>query len=200
MFTNINILKRLMKQAYKTGLKVARTEDRIYIAGNYWETDIITEYLPKQIHAQIIELAGELPDVGERYSANKDEVQMEAGLSMEVSEEGFTNTVDVTGLIILGAVPQRIIQDSPKRRLYIINEVFAEIADNSSVEEGIEFRVTRQAPFTDHRSGVLWKNNIQRFRAWFRSDEGHERLLTKLSMIDLTGDITGATEEQPEDE
>lgn len=48
MFVNTKILKSLMKEAYKCGgLKLAQTEERIYIAGNYWEMDV-----EKKIYAE----------------------------------------------------------------------------------------------------------------------------------------------------
>ena len=48
-----------MREAYKTSLHVAQTEGRTYIAGGYWEIDVDKRDMPKQVMAQIIELAGQ---------------------------------------------------------------------------------------------------------------------------------------------
>ena len=77
MFVKLSILKRLMKQAYKSGLALANSGERILIAGRYWEMDIRKEEMPKELLAAVIELAGELPEPGKRYSCTKDGNQQE---------------------------------------------------------------------------------------------------------------------------
>ena len=73
MFLNEKVLNNLMKQAYKSdGLVIAQNEDNwVYIAGRFWETEIKREYIPKQTLANIIALAGELPEPGERFRSDK---------------------------------------------------------------------------------------------------------------------------------
>ena len=87
MFINTKILKQLMKEAYKSGLSIGQTEDEIHISGKNWTADIKKRWMPKQIMAQIIELAGELPDVGNEklyYRINGTDCSEDAG---EISEE-----------------------------------------------------------------------------------------------------------------
>lgn len=52
MFLKKTVLKRLMKEVYKHGLRVAATEERYYLCGGYWEMDILKEYMPKEILAE----------------------------------------------------------------------------------------------------------------------------------------------------
>lgn len=100
MFLNNTILKRLMKQAYKDAhLVVAQTEERYYISGIYWEMDVKKEFMPKQIMAQLIELAGEVPGIGKAFRATKDGNLEEDGLRTEVRIYGSEKPIDVTGMI-----------------------------------------------------------------------------------------------------
>lgn len=196
MFLNNGILRKLMKQAYKSGLAVAQTEERVYLAGNSWEMDVRRSFLPKEILAQIIELAGELPEIGERFSATKEGNQMEGGLlRMEVSATEYNRQAYVTGLILLSAdgVHQRVLQDRAARKAYLVNDVFIQIADNLNLEESRgEYRVT--APIYCER-GILWMNNAARFHAYWRADEAHEQLLESLGELRLWEDIREGAQE-----
>ncbi len=189
MFLNNGILKRLMKQAYKAGgLIVARTEKRTYIAGNFWEMDVLQEFLPKQILAQIIELAGELPGEGERFRADKNGNQMEMVLKKEVDQNGFSEGIEVTNFILLGkqSTAQRVLQ-TPAGKAYIVNDAFIEIADNAAVaEDRGEYRVGDHPLY--NRDGILWRNNVASFHAFWRDDKPHERVLMELERVDLTED------------
>ena len=72
MFVKMSILKRLMKEAYKSGLVLANNGETIMIAGNYWQMDIKRALMPKELLAAIIELAGELPGAGERSAIREE--------------------------------------------------------------------------------------------------------------------------------
>lgn len=69
-------------------------------------------------------------------------------------------------------------------KTYIVNNVFVDIADNDAVDENAgEYRVT--APLYDAGKGIMWENNVARFRAGWRIDNRHKSLLSELSGIDL---------------
>lgn len=191
MFVNTKILKSLMKEAYKCGgLKLAQTEERIYIAGNYWEMDVEKKYMPKQVMAQIIDLAGEIPDIGIRkryYRVNgKDESQDAEGTT--VVEAIRDDVAEVTSLLLIDqfGIANRILQ--LKNGLVIVNNVFIVIADPESVDyDNEEWSI--EGPFFEGKS-ILWQTNAARFRAWTKEVKGHERLLSELTMLDLSEDLT----------
>lgn len=186
MFLNNTILKRLMKEAYKNAnMVVAQTEERYYIAGSYWEMDVRKAFMPKQILAQLIELAGEVPAPGKAFRATKEGNLEEDGLRQEVKTEGFTEPIDVTDIIVIGSLGtyQRVLQ-AWGGKTYIVNNVFVDIADNNAVDENLgEYSVT--TPLFNAGKGILWQNNAARFRAGWRIDDRHESLLAELSGIDL---------------
>lgn len=79
MFLNTPTAKKLFKRAFNsTGLIVSRPDfETIYIAGSKWQIEMEYETMPLKQKAQLIELLGDIPDVGKRVSATKNEQQME---------------------------------------------------------------------------------------------------------------------------
>lgn len=187
MFLNNTILKRLMKKAYKSeNMVVAQTKDRFYIGGLYWEMDVRKAFMPKQILAQLIELAGEVPEQGKAFRTTKDGNQEEDGLRTEVKTEKFEKPIDVTDIIVIGNLGtyQRVLQ-AKDGKTYIVNNIFVDIADNNATEEQRgEYDVT--LPMYEEKQGILWMNNVARFRAGWRIDDRHAGILREMSDIDLT--------------
>lgn len=90
MFLKKTVLKRLMKEAYKHGLRVAATEERYYLCGGYWEMDILKKHMPKEILAAVLELTGWIPETGESYCATKEGNQVDINrkeVSVDAEEE-----------------------------------------------------------------------------------------------------------------
>ena len=79
MFLNTPTAKKLFKRAFNsTGLVVSRPDfETIYIAGSKWQIEMEYETMPLKQKAQLIELLGDIPDVGKRILATKNEQQME---------------------------------------------------------------------------------------------------------------------------
>lgn len=192
MFLNMNILKKLMKQAYKSGgLYVGQSEDRYYIAGLYWEMDIRKGIMPKQIIAQIFELAGEMPEFNTTIRATKNEIEVELNNGREVITEGYDVATEVTDFILIHAdgTEQRVIRDKQYQKLHVVNDVFIAIADNSGVEKGYGETNVEETPLCDPAYGILWENNACRFRASWRVDDGHRRTLEELKAVNLEADL-----------
>lgn len=188
MFINTKILKSLMKTTYKGyGLILAQTEDRFYIAGSCWEMDVIKKYMPKTIMAQMIDLAGEVPGIGERkkyYSIKGKEESCDCKGNLEVFPKECVEA-EITNLLLasVSGDAYRIIQTGD--HLEIVKNIFAGITDRDSVDKNVESNI--QGPFFEGTS-FLWKTNIAQFRAYKTISEKYERLLEELSMIDLTED------------
>lgn len=180
MFLKADILKKLMKEAYKrSGLAIANTGKRIYIAGSCWEVDILKERLPKTILAQIIELAGELPDAGTRFLSTKDGNQMEVGKTEEVVIDGSAVKLTVTKLIILtdlGAV-QRVLQN-PFGKIILINNLAVGMV-SANIIDAEKGECEPLGPLYAHQKGVFWANNWVRFRYAERTVDNEEAELVK---------------------
>ena len=197
MFINIRILKQLMKTTYKgTGLILAQTEDRYYIAGSCWEMDVKKNYMPKQIMAQIIDLAGELPAIGTRkkyYRMNGNDESCDSKGALTIEPREYVDA-EVTNLLLIDAsgIANRILQVVD--HLEIVNNAFILIADPESVDQKNESSIN--GPFFEGTS-ILWETNQARFRAYRKEDKKHNRLLKELALTDLTEDPLWSTQRNP---
>lgn len=187
MFINTKILKRLMKEAHKSGLVIGQTKDEIHISGMSWTADIMKKWMPKQIMAQIIELAGELPDVGKKreyYRINGKDQSDDIGEMVKEKEE-LNVIAETTNLILIDAfgAKNRLLQIND--RILVVNDVFVEIADPQSVDAEKECSI--EGPFLEGYK-IVWRTNMAQFSAGLKKDMGHNRLLNELCMLDLTED------------
>lgn len=171
MFLSTSVLNNLMKKAYKTGLVVARTQDAqendwLYLAGSYWEVSVNKDFIPKKTLGDIITL-------------------------MAINEEGFgTDTLTITDVLLIGTqgTAQRLLQDELTGQIYPINNVFISIINNAMIEnERGEYSVTE--PFFNPIRGILWKNNVCKLRAHFRTDDKNIKVLKSLKGVDITPEV-----------
>lgn len=186
MFVNPKILKRLMKEAFKANyLIIGRNEDKMYIQGHYWRLLCDRKFVPKTIYAEIIELAGEIPDEGECFCAGKEGNQMQIN-PMTIDFPGDAKEVAVTDLVLLhkkGAA-QRLLQFYSGRIVLISERIWAAtIGSHNDEREG---ETPAEGPFCSLNHGVLWKNNTGSFQIVFREDEEHESMLRNMENVDLT--------------
>ncbi len=187
MFLKPQILKRLMKKAYKSsGLVIGNTGTQYFLQGGSWRFLCNKEYVPKTILAQIIELAGELPDKGECFSANKDGNQMEMN-PMEVEVPNGAEEIEISDLILLGKSgnPQRVLQFKMTGHIYLVNDTYIQMIDKNECD----FDDGETAPgepycHTDH--GVFFCNGTMTLQILFRVDDFHVKLLDSLKNFDLT--------------
>ncbi len=185
MFLSTKIVNKLIKEAFKTGLVIAATEESIHLEGTYWMIDIKKDFLPKEIMAKIIELTGRIPEAGERVVANKDGWQYEVGV-LEIEKEFDGKRLEATNVSIksVWGIYQRVLQDE-NGKMYLINDVFIDMTKGTELEEGEEFP---EKPLYNE-SGVEWKNNAGALYVRFRQDMQHERILEEMTKIDLTEDV-----------
>lgn len=193
MFLRPTTLNALMKQAYKSGLAVARTmDDWIYIAGNYWEVSVRKEFIPKRTLGDIIALTGELPKPGTRFTATKEGNQIEIEMAMSVNDEPFkeNDILTVTDVLLVGTAGtvQRLLQDEATGDIFVVNNAFVGIVDNSLIDkEHGEHAVSD--PLFNPSYGILWKNNACKIRAQFRLDDKNIKVLKNLRGVDITPEV-----------
>lgn len=185
MFTNPKILKKLMKEAWKANfLIVGKKEGEYYIQGSYWKCICQKDYIPKTIFAQIVELAGEIPEEGECFCSGKSGNQMQIN-SMEVEIPEDAILVDSTDYILTSktGVHQSILQ-FPTGKIALINNVFTVLTKGKHYEEELG-EMPADGPYCSLAHGVFWKNENMRFAVCFREDEDHERSLRNIEKINL---------------
>lgn len=182
MFLKKTVLKRLMKEAYKHGLRVAATEKRYYLCGGYWEMDILKKHMPKEILAAVLELTGWIPETGESYCATKEGNQVDINrkeVSVDAEEE-----IAVTDLTIdRNGISQRILQDECRGNILLVHDRLIDIVDNTEIE-GEKGECTAEGPFY-RANDILYENNVMRWHVCARKDERKDSLLKELSKINL---------------
>lgn len=186
MFLNPNVLKKLMKTAYKDGLIVARDQDRIYLAGSYWEAEIKKEFIPKETMGDLISLIGELPEDGKRFRASKEGNQYEVGMPIYIYEKAETVQLEISDVLMVGCggVIQRLLQDMATGKVYAINNVYVNIVDNNWCDEA-RGEYTVEKPFKA-ANGIIWMNNVCRFHAYFREDNMNKITLKNIQGVDIS--------------
>ncbi len=174
-----------MKEAYKTGLVVARNyADSIYIAGSYWEAQIKKDYIPKETMGDLISLIGEIPEAGQRISASKEGNQFEVGLPINIQTDPEEEQMEISDLILIGCngVQQRLLQRK-NMNTYAVNNVFISIVDNRLVDEKRGEYIVEKPYFA--KTGFMWVNNVCLFHAYFRGDKMNENTMKNLQGIDI---------------
>ena len=80
------------------------------------------------------------------------------------------------------------LQDELTGQIYPINNVFISIINNAMVDkDGGEYEVTK--PFFNSYRGILWKNNVCKLRAHFRTDDKNIKVLENLKGVDITPEV-----------
>lgn len=95
---------------------------------------------------------------------------------------------DIITLIGTQGTVQRLLQDEQTGQIYPINNVFVSIINNAMVEEDKgEYTVTE--PLFNPLRGILWKNNVCKLRAHFRTDDKNIKVLKSLKGVDITPEV-----------
>lgn len=193
MFLKKTILKKLLKQAYKSknGLVIQRSGEWIELIGEHWRVSIVKSHIPKEILGEMIALVGELPERGQRFNASKEGNQIEINTGWIFPEEEFvdqdgvyviTNTYqeDTTGTL------QRILQDEDTGKLGFISNTFALLLDES---EAFEAGESFPEKATYKNKMVYWRNEYCRLQVFERVSEYNKVAKEALAGIDLRFEI-----------
>jgi hypothetical protein len=187
MFVKMSILKKFMKIAYKQqGLVLANSGERLLIAGDRWEMDILREMVPKELLAAIIELAGTVPDLGERFNSTKEGNQMEMA-NLTIRGRDCQTEYMVTDMILVAAsgVHQRILQNYGTGKIQAVNEAFIMLIDQGEIDKKAG-ETEPGGPYLSEYE-AMWENNVMRFKVRTRRDDENREILKKLEeAVDLT--------------
>jgi hypothetical protein len=197
MFLKSAAFKKLIKEAYNgPGLKVGNDGAGIFLSGGYWVIWIKVGKIPKKELAAIIELTGEIPESGQGFSSTKAGNQyeiVESSLYRAMENARQCNTfLDVTNLSIHApnGVMSRILQDPGSRRIFLINEKFVEMIDNTEVDyDGGE--TATEGALIGKYAGVFWFNNIMALHVMCREDENAKNIIDYLEQIVIGGEPGG---------
>ena len=183
MFVNPKILKKLMKEAFKSKCLIVGCREGLYLQGVYWKFHCDKKFVPKTIWAEIIELTGEIPEEGDCFCAGKDGNQMQMN-PMEIETPEKAEGLELTDFILLSSrgVEQRILQLWGGEKL-LLNNIFIQGVRGKWYDEEQGEMQPEEPRYKDGQ--VFWKNNVMRFAACIRVDDEHEKILSELKVNDL---------------
>ena len=193
MFVKSAGFKKLIKEAYNhNGLRIGNDGQGIYICGGYWAIWVRKGHIPKKELAAIIELTGEMPDEGAGFKSGKggNQYEMPENVFFEVMKnaEACERYANVTTLSIntqMGA-KQRVLQDPDTNRIYLINEKFIEMLDNTCISRS-DGEIEAEGPLLGPLDGIFWKNNIMALHV-MRQESREKELIAYLEGTRITRD------------
>ncbi len=172
MFFKLSVFKKLLKEAYKgIGLTVNRTaepdidggiREGIYLQGGYWAMWIDLKAMPKEAKAAVIELCGELPELGEPFTAQKKkenqyEIERREYMNLPERARAAKTKLRVSRMMIKkGVSADRLMQLPDTGRIVMMDEIFMDLIDieSMSVEAG---EVIPLGPLVEnHESNILY--------------------------------------------
>lgn len=186
MFLNPNILKRIMKEQFKTsGLTIANNGETIYMGGEWWGIEALREFIPNKIKAAIVEMAGEFPQTGDTVNVTKEGGQLELEFNSRIHIESDVREIYKTRLIVYSknGTALRILQDD-KNKVILIKNLFIGMIDNSQIDYG-EGETGADGPY--YKSGAIyWQNNVCKMRVYKHPVEKEmEEIIEAFERIDL---------------
>lgn len=203
MFFKLNMLKKLMKSACKSGcLLLGRAEcvedtgeisSYYIISGGWWSIQLKDAFCPKEVKACMLELTGELPVEGRAYQTTKSgnqEMMIEAVPKPIVIFAGGKAKSTVTKLIMEKSNGfARILQDA-NGETGMINETIIELIDPGKIEEE-KGEYMPIGPVKNEDGVYSWGNNICFLSVWpirFLDEDKENRrkkILSEFERIDL---------------
>ena len=102
--------------------------------------------------------------------------------------EACDRCANVTTLLINTQldVKQRVIQDPDTNRIYLINEKFIEMLDNTCISQK-DGKIEAEGPLLGPMDGIFWKNNMMALYV-MRQESREKELIAYLEGTRITSD------------
>lgn len=146
MFFKLSMLKKMFKDAYKSGgFVVGRTpagevKDGYYISSGWWVMWFAQKRIPKEVKATIIELSGELPEAGEVFRSikgmgNQYEVEQKELYDLPAVYRMYRCSFCVRRLLIeKDGIVLRVIQEGDTGNVLTVSETVMNLISRDAVD------------------------------------------------------------------
>ena len=153
---------------------------------------IMHGWIPKKELASIIELTGEMPELGQGFKATKEgnqyELQWNEAYAVMTNAMECEDYMDVTPLTLKYKNGQqaRIMQNPVNKTIVLICERFIDIIDNTVVEyDKGEFQA--EGPMISGKmQGIFWRNDTMALHVYPRTDDENKELIRHIEAFDIT--------------
>jgi hypothetical protein len=167
MFLNIGKFTKLMKEAYKVGLKIGNINGGTVIYTGHWAAWIENEHVNNKIKAVIMELAGELPEPGTMFEISKHAPDPQMMIETQTIEDIFDAVEDAENKMVVSPIVMddfggtRLLQACNELKTIIgIPEDQYQMIDKGAVDLEIEGEPTGPCYCADQYGSIYWYNDI----------------------------------------
>ena len=191
MFLKRNVLKKIMKDSYKrSGLHVSKDDGPsrpgYTVSGYGWAVWVDEALMTKEFKADIVELAGELPDPGTQFCAStaEDGLQMEVYIERERwMQEWWNKKGDRAHITRLVIAPQgrRIVQTNSGSGF--ISQIFVDLLAPDQIDQK-KGETVPDGPY-ETEQGILIGNNACFLFVQMWRDEELSRFWEEVDRMDI---------------
>lgn len=167
MFISTNALSKMIKDQYKTNLRVGYLQDGLVIIGGEWAVWMDYEYVPNKIKGTIVELAGGLPGKDKLFSLSKEYPEPQHEIVTPDIIELFSeiniadNKLNISPIILDTYDSMRLLQtQDPLQNIVEVREKYLMLVDLSEVDLDIEGQPTGPCYAEDPYGKIYWYNDI----------------------------------------
>lgn len=202
MFTNNSTFKKLAKSAYKAGnLYIGLTEDMYIISSDYWRMEVRQMFLDKKHKAALVELVGDLPEMGTEYryidGEQAERLEDTPVCSLAKTWNNMKRSLTATHISVntIGNATLRMMEDAQTGEKVYVNGVFPAMIRTSAVQEEEGETYPDIDPRTDGLR-CIWNNNVMSFMCYLRKPryQEEEELLNILASSELAYGFTSENE------
>lgn len=160
MFLKMNLLKKAIKEAWQTcGLRITNTGDGFALLGGYWYVWLEADTMPNKVKAAVIELAGELPEPGRPFKAQKGmknqyEIEENDFFWIRQREDTVTKLMPRNVFFRYYDTIYQLVEKADKK-IIAFNAAMMDMVDVSQIDPG------ESAPTDpmDYINGIYWQND-----------------------------------------
>lgn len=142
------------------------TADIFLSRGGSWIIRVAEEHLTNRIKAAVIELAGEIPAMGEVFRCHKEEAnqyevpwkeQWDTDKAFDESTNEFENT-----RILMKFVTEdlRVLQDKETNHCIVLSEQYFNLIDDNCLDMDVDTYPVGPVALSREGNILFWKNNI----------------------------------------
>ena len=190
MFINPKVFKRLCQQAWKSqSLHIEHIQGEgetswYMIRSNWWQLEVRSDFMTNVVKANLIEMIGDLPNVGEcvLYGKGEDpQMEMEEIFfrNMVTSTKDYTERYFPTKIYVQSTEAMLVVmQEEKKKTKILVNSVFANLIDSMAIDKDKGETAPINAMSQESSTELRWINNVMAVQCYKRAPRyKKERLL-----------------------
>jgi len=207
MFINPKVFKRICKKAWKNqSLHIEHIQGEgeaswYMIRSDYWQVEVRSEFMTNVVKANLIEMIGDLPSIGECVLYGKDtDPQMEIEeiffRNMVASTQDYTERYFPTKIYMQSTEAMLVVmQEEKKKTKILVNSVFANLIDSMAIDRDKGETPPINAMAKESGAELRWINNVMAVQCYKRAPR-YKKEKVLLSFLEKEDMIYTFTDEE----